>query len=155
MPQTTGQVAQGCGQIEISENGVDWTDISGETQSLEETVQTRITGEVYTLDGDAALPCGGKIEPTEITVAIVYTETDDEAYELVREIFEGSTSCGTSDMYIRWSPRGGNAGDEQITSGAGSLISFTYPPMDASSGGCILTGFTLKVGSLTTAIIAS
>jgi len=155
MAQTTSQVSLGCGYIAISTDGAAWTDISGSTQSLEETTQTRITGEVYTLDGDAALPCGGKIEPTEITVNIVYTETDAEAYEIVRLIFEGSTSCGTGDIYLRWAPRGNSAGNEQITTGAGTLVSFTYPPMNASEGGCILTGFTVRVGSLTTSIIAS
>lgn len=153
MPQTTNQVALGCGKLEISTDGSAWTDISGESQSIEGTEQTRISGELYTFDGDTALPGGGKREPMEIVVNIVYTEADAEAYETVREIFEG-TGCDAT-LYLRWSPRGGSAGHEQITTGAGNIISFTYPMMDASAGGPILVGFTVKVGSVTTAIVAS
>jgi len=153
MAQTTNAVAMACGKLEISINNADWTDISGESQSVEGTEQTRISGEGYTFDGDTAIIKGGKREPLELTIVIVYTEEDSEAYEVAREIFE-TEGCGT-DFYVRYSPRGGNAGDEQITTGTGSLISFTYPPMDATAGGPILAGFTVKAPSMITTIVAS
>lgn len=154
MAQLTTQVPMACGQLEISiDSCANWTDISGEAQSLEGAEQSRMSGEAYTLDGDYAVIAGGKREPMEITVAVVYSEDDDDAYELVREAFE-ATGCGGS-FCIRWSPRGGGAGTEQITSPAGILTNFIYPPMDASTGGPILVGFTVKVAYLTTAIIAS
>jgi hypothetical protein len=56
---------------------------------------------------------------------------------------------------VRWSPKGGNVGDERITTPAGVITSFTYPPMDAAAGGPILAGFTLKVSHVTTATITS
>jgi hypothetical protein len=132
---------------------VTWTDISGEAQSLGGTEQTRISGEAYTLTGDTALVGGGKREPMELAVAIVYTETNTEAYEVARTAFE-ATGCG-GQVCLRWSPGGGDAGDERITSTAGILVSFTYPPMDASAGGPIMSGFTLKVPGTSTAVIAS
>jgi hypothetical protein len=155
MPQTTGGVALACGQLEISLDGAcaSYTDISGESQSVEGTEQTRISGEAYTFDGDTAIIRGGKREPMELVFVIVYTETDDEAYEIIRESFE-TAGCGVN-VCVRWSPRGGNAGDERITSGTGILVSFTYPTMDATAGGPILAGFTVKVPGTSTTIVAS
>jgi hypothetical protein len=154
MAQATTQVPMACGQLEISTNGcVSWSDISGESQSLEGTEQTRMSGEAYTLEGDTALIAGGKKEPMELVFTIVYTEDNTDAYELARSHFE-TTGCG-GDFCARWSPGGGDVGDEQITTGPGILVSFTYPPMDASTGGPIMAGFTLKVASTSTTVIAS
>jgi hypothetical protein len=155
MAQATTQVPLACGKLEISTDSdcTTWTDISGEAQSVGGTEQTRMSGEAYTLTGDTALIAGGKREPMELVFVIVYTEDDDDAYELARENFE-TTGCG-SDFCARWSPRGGSAGHEQITTGVGILVSFTYPPMDASAGGPIMAGFTLKAASVSTAIVAS
>ena len=153
MAQTTDQVSMGCGKLEISINNTDWTDISGTSQSIEGTEATRMTGEAYTFDGDTALIGGGKREPMELTCNIVYTETDADGYEVTRNIFE-TVGCDT-EFYVRWSPRGGSAGDEQITTGEGRVVGFTYPPMDASAGGPIMAAFTVKVPGVATTIIAS
>ena len=115
MAQTTDQVSMGCGQLEISTDNSNWTDISGTSQSIEGTEATRMTGEAYTFDGDMALIGGGKREPMELTCNIVYTETDAEGYEQARAIFE-SSDCGNS-VCVRYSPGGGNADDEILTSG--------------------------------------
>lgn len=153
MAQTTNQVSQGCGKLEISTNNTDWTDISGSAQGITGTDQTRISGEVYTLTGDTAIIGGGKREPMELQCQIVYTETDADVYQQARIIFE-TAGCDTA-FYVRWSPGGGDAGDEQLTSGEGRIISFTYPMLDASAGGPIMAGFTCKVPGVTTTVISS
>lgn len=153
MPQTTNQVPFACGQLEVGTDGVNWTDISGEAQSLSSPEATRIVGEAYTLEGDSALVAAGKRQPIEVSAVIIYTEVDAEAYQVIRNIFEAGV-CGGS-FYLRWSPKGGSAGDERLTTGEGVLTSFTYPPMDATSGAPIVTGFTVRFGTVTTAVIAS
>lgn len=153
MAQTTAAVAMACGYVATSTDGASFTDISGVAQSVAGTEQTRISGEAYTFDGDVAIVKGGKREPMELEFVIVYTETDAEAYEQVRSRFE-ATGCG-SDFYVRWAPAGNTADKEQITTAAGILVSFTYPPIDATAGGPILGGFTIKTPSVATAIIAS
>lgn len=153
MAQTTGAVAQACGQVEISSDAITWIDISGVTQSFTPGEQTVMSGEAYTLDGDTPIIKGGKREPMENEFVIVYSETDAEGYEQARAIFE-SSNCGNI-AYVRYSPGGGDAGDEQLTSGEGTIISFTYPPLDASSGGPIIAGFTIKHNGFTTAIVSS
>lgn len=153
MAQTTAQKPQACGKLELSPDGSSWTDYSGGTQSVTGAEQTRMSGEAYTLDGDTAVIAGGKREPMELVFACVYTETDAEVYEQTRAQFETAGCDGP--LYARWSPGGGNAGDEQLTTSKGILVSFTYPPMDASTGGPIMAGFTLKVASVSTDIVAS
>jgi hypothetical protein len=153
MAQTTGAVANACAKVWISTDNITYTDISGVAQSVADTEQTRISGEAYTFTGEGAIVKSGKKEPLELTFTIVYSETDAEAYQVVRQLFETAT-C-SPNFYVRWSPRGGAADDEQITSGAGVITAFTYPPADATQGGPIITGFKVKVGDLTTTIIAS
>jgi hypothetical protein len=89
----------------------------------------------------------------ESEFVIIYSETDAEGYEQARAIFE-SSDCGNV-AYVRYSPQGGDANEEQLTSGEGTIISFTYPPLDASAGGPIVCGFTIKHNGFTTAIVGS
>lgn len=153
MTQTTGAVAQSCAKVEISSDCENYTDISGETQSVTPGDQTLMSGEGYTFSGDTPIIKGGKREPMESVFSIVYTETDAEAYERARAIFEAS-DCGNT-ICIRYSPAGGNPDDEQLTSGEGTIVSFTYPPADAASAGPIMGGFTVRHGGFTTTIVAS
>lgn len=153
MAQTTGAVANACAYVAISTNGVAFTDVGGATQSVAGTEQSRISDQAYTFTGATAIVKAGKREPMELEFVIIYTETDAEVYQQVRALFE-SGAC-EPNIYVRWSPRGGSADHEQITSDAGVLISFTYPPIDATSGAPILGGFTVKVPGVTTTIIAS
>ena len=153
MAQTTAQVSQACSKIEVSfDNCATFTDISGVSQSIEGLEQTRMSGEAYTFDGDYALITTGKREPMEVTVNIVYTETDAEGYEIVREQFE--TSGCNVPLCVKYTPRGAGAGNEAITLN-GKLIGFTYPMSDASSGDPIVAAFVIKAGYASTAIIAS
>jgi hypothetical protein len=141
-----------CGLLEVSRTPCSsWTDVSGSSQSVT-AEQTRISGETYTLDGDYAIIAGGKREPIEIAVAIVYTEIDGEAFEFVRSSFE-QAGCGP-DFCLRWSPRGGSAGDALYSTEEGVLVALNYPPMDATSGDPILAGFTLKVARIVTSVVA-
>jgi hypothetical protein len=152
MAQTTGQIPLACGQLEISSDGTNWTDVSGSVMSLSGTEQARNTGEGYTLDGDTAIVESGKRAPIELVIQCIYTESNTEVADLVRAEFEAA--CGDS-LYVRWSPDGGSVGNDRLTSGAGEIVNFQYPPMDATAGGPIITSYTVRVPSVTTAAIAS
>jgi hypothetical protein len=152
MAQTTGQIPQACGKVEVSDDGNNWDDISGSAQSVVPAEQPRNVGEGYTLTGDTAVMAAGKLQPIDVVIQIIYTENDTEAYELARAIHE--TACGAA-YYVRWSPGGGDVGDDRITSGSGLISSFQYPSMDATAGGPIITSYTVRVPSVATAAIAS
>ena len=152
MAQTAKQVSMAAGKVEVSLDGADWTDISGHEQSVDAPAQKRISGEGYTHDGDTALIAGGKREPVEVTVNIVYTEEAADAFEVARALFEADD--GTA-MYVKWSPAGGSGGDAEYSTGAGEIVSFMYPPTDASSGDPIMTAFTVKCAALTQSTVAT
>lgn len=150
--QITDSVSQSCGKVEISTNGSSWTDISGETQTVEQPEATRMVGEAFTLAGNGPIIKSGKIEAFDVVVRIMYSEADAEAYEQIRAIFE-QTGCD-NNMYMRYSPRGGSADHERLQCN-GPLTSFLYPNLDASAAGPIVGGFTLRVSGFTTTIISS
>lgn len=155
---TTNQVSSACAQIEIRipDAGVeDWTDISGEAQSVANTDQSRMSGEAYVFAGDTPIVMSGSRESMELTVTIIYTEDDSEAYTMVRNAFEDTTTCpGGGRVYLRWSPRGGGPGHEQLECN-GYLTSFTYPEVDASTGDPIVSEFSLITGGPTTSVVAT
>lgn len=154
MAQTVNSVPMACGKLEVSftEDCASWTDISGEDQSMTPAPKTRKSGEAYTLSGDGAIIQGGKLEPMDLVFAIVYTEDAAEAYSLIRAAFEAA--CG-GRVCVRWSPKGGNPGDEQLSTVYSLITSFTYPPMDASAGGPIMAGFTVRAPCVETTTITS
>ena len=152
MPQTTGALSNACAAVEISLDGVTWTDISGSTQSVSDTEQTKMSGEAYTFDGRGPIVKGGKFEPLEVSFAIVYTEVLTEAYEIARAVFE-QTGCDT-EVYVRWSPGGGLPGTIWLQI-YGPIVSFTYPALDASTAAPIMAGFVVKTGLVTTVTAAT
>lgn len=155
MPQTNDAIPLACELLEIATdaNCAGWVDISGSSQTLGGTDQSRISDQAYTLDGDGAIITAGKKEPMELVVEIVYTETAGEAFELVRAAWETGGCRGRA--CLRWSPAGGNIGDFIFTTDRGYLINFIYPPADATAGGPIMVGFTLKASEITTSVVAT
>lgn len=149
--QTANYMPMSNAKIEISANGSTWTDISGETNTVDPGDQSRTNGEMYTVAGDTAVVTAGKREPLEITVKVIYTEATGEAFEVVRAIHE--TAGGV--CYLRYAPKGGATGDAQYTSAKGVLIALTYPSTDAGDGKPVMAGFKVKTPSLTRALIAS
>lgn len=149
----TDFVPSSCSQVFVSFDGTNWTDVSGESQSVSGTEQSRMSGEVYVFAGDKALVTSGSREPMELTFAFVYSEDDAEEYGLVRANWEDTSGCG-SLIWARWSPRGGSAGHELLEA-AGYMTSFLYPEVDASSGDPIMSGFGMITAEITTTIVAS
>ena len=152
MAQTTAKVSMAASKVSVSINGSDWTDISGSAQSVEVPAQVRKSGEVYTFDGDTAIVAGGKREPVEVTVKIIYTEESGEAFETARAEFEADDGDA---FYVKFSPAGGAGGKYEFSTGAGELVSFEYPPSDASSADPVICSFTVKSSELTQATIAT
>src|SRR5512147_115138 len=116
MTQTTDSVWIGAGKVEISTNGSNWTDVSGQTNRLNVPTVERRSGSAYTLDGEWPIVKVGKMQPTEMSIRIIYTEGASDAFETFRAQYE---AAGGGTMYFRWSPKGGSGGDFQFTTGEG------------------------------------
>jgi len=148
MAQTTTSVSNRSYIVEVSTDGSAWSDISGSSSAVEDMEQERESGEAYTQDGDTAIIQTGKRKPIEPKVKLVYTPTTGEGFELVRAAFEAGTA-----LYLRVAPAGAATGKARFTSGAGWVTKFTYPPLDTEDGKPIMVGFTMKVPSMTRALI--
>lgn len=149
MAQTTSALSAKSAKVEISTNGSSWTDISGVASAVEPGTATRQSGEAYTFDGDTAIITGGKREPVELEVKIVYTEGASDGFEVVRAAFEAGTA-----LYVRYSPKGGTTGNFMFTSDSGLVVDFNYPTIDAEEAAPILTDFTVKTAKVTKSVVA-
>jgi len=150
MTQITGGFAASDAKVEISANGSSWNDISGAAASVAPGEQTRKSGEVYTQSGDTGIITGGKREPLEIEVKVVYTEGTGDYFETIRAAFEAKTP-----YYFRWSPKGGVNPDFQFATPVAFFSGLTYPDTDASSGDPAMYGFKIKTPYVTKSVVAT
>jgi len=149
MAQTEGGISFVDCKVETSPDDSVWTDISGFNASVALGGGSRQTGEAYTFDGDTAIIKGGKREPLEITVRVVYTEGASDPFEVVRALYEAG-----SDFYVRWSPKGGDSSEFLFTSDAGIITNPPYPSGEAGSGDPVMIEFTLKTPKVTKSVVA-
>jgi hypothetical protein len=146
MAQTSGAVAQGIANIEVSFNKTTWHNIGGTSQSVTGADQERQVGDAYTVDGDTAVSSPGKRTPMDLEFNILYTEISTEAYELIRAQFEDAGQG--SVIYVRYVPKGGTTGTNAMyrtpilaNAMPALLTSFRYPMFDASTAGPIMSMF--------------
>jgi len=138
MAQTTAAVCQSGYKVEISPDGTTWTDVSGVGVGIAVGGGEAQVGEQMTALGEYALVVpGNKIEPYEITIRSVYTESATEAFAIAYTAFEGASKL----LAARWAPKGtGSTSFNFATSVAGAavatvpIVSCTPPEQDASDG---------------------
>ena len=139
MTQTTGHTTLRNMQVEISSDNTNWTDISGEFNSLDVSGGEITTGEAYTADGDLPLVGIGKIALTEAKLKVIYVETSGSAWNTFFDAYVNGT-----DVYMRYSPKGGNSGNLRFTSGKGFVTSPVYPKGEVSDGVPTMCELTFK-----------
>jgi hypothetical protein len=145
MAQTTTALSGAAGTLSVRINNTGtFTDISGSSQSVDTVTMTRITGEAYTLEGTYALLTFGKIEPSEVKVNIIYTDTPAEGYQTLLTAWEQDHL-----VEVKWIPGGAVAGSDTYTTSAGKITAADLPALDASSAGPIMCSFTVRVASIT------
>lgn len=149
MAQTTGGISFVNCKVEFSTNGTTWTDVSGFASTVDVGGGVRATGEAYTFDGLNAIVRRGKAESYEITIESIYTEGAGEAYAMTKTAFESG-----SDLYVRWSPKGGTSGNKQYTSSVGIVTDPPWPKGDADSGDPVLVTTKIKCTSITESTVA-
>lgn len=147
MPQTTNAVPMSCALIEISTNSdcSGYVDVSGSSNSVSGTEQTKMVGEEYTFDGNFALVEVGKFEPMDLTFRIAFTNQATEAYRTVRDAFLAGACDGK--ICVRWVPSGDVGGDGFETNYA-PITSFQWPPVDAGAAGPIMVEFVIRASEI-------
>lgn len=150
MTQTTGAMSPQGMYVGFSTDGSSWTEITGSANSVEVGGGDRAVGTANTFGTTTAIVKYGGKAPIEVTVRGVYSEVANEAFLLAQAAYDAD-----SDVYIRWSPGGGDAGDYGYTTGAGKIINPPYPAGAADTPDPILFEFTAHVGSVTAAAIGT
>ena len=160
MSQTTGQISKGNNEkVEVSTDGSTWTDISGETTSVKVSGGEQLTGEQHVASGNYPLVTGSnKVGASTVECSFVYTETAGEAFQVVWARYEGSAKS----IYMRWSPKGGNVGDERYvcTNDAGvaipvPIVSCLPPEMESGSSDIALATFSVMAPRIFQEVISS
>jgi hypothetical protein len=149
MAQTTDYTTMRNVKVEISTDNTNWTNISGEFNSIENSGGEIGTGEVYTAEGDYPLVGIGKIALMESKLKVVYVETSGSAWNAFWDAYKNGTP-----IYVRYSPKGGNSGNKLFTSGKGFVTSPIMPAGEVSNGAPVTCELTFKHPGFTSSIIA-
>jgi hypothetical protein len=147
MAQTTGSISQGIWTAEVSTNGSSWTNISGQAGTVTPSGGDQLTGTQHTAEGSAPVVVGSnKIEATQAEVRILYTETNGEAFRIVKAAYDGANKV----IYFRYAPKGNTTGNKRYLAAndAGSafpcpIVNCMPPTLDAGSGDPAMASFTI------------
>ena len=152
MAQTTSAMPMTAGYLGISTDGSSWTDISGHFMQVSWSGGSRNSGAAYTADGDTAIIKAGKRTPLTVTASVVYTETASEPFDTAMDQYE---TAGGGDLYLRWSPGGGDSGDLGYTTTAGIVKEAAYPQGAVETGEPIPCAIVVECASITRAAIGT
>lgn len=148
MAQTTGAISFKDVKVELSTDGSSWTDIGGFMNNIKLKGFTRNTGEYYTASGDTAILKRGKRKPGTVTIECAYTEGAAEPFALA------DTAYSTpSDLYARWSPKGGASGQKRFTSDAGIVSEPVWSVGDVEKGDIVKINVTIECTTITPSTI--
>jgi hypothetical protein len=145
MTQATGLSGRD-GKVEISTDGVTFTDISGFANSWSVDGGDRMIGEAFTFDGDGPAVALGKKNRFTIAFSFLYTEGATDPAKALWDAYNSSTV-----YYVRLSPTGGSTNEFTYTSGAGYFLQPLVPDNDASSPDLLTIETEFSCGTLTRA----
>ena len=155
MAQTVYGLPRSNFQVQVSVDGVTWTDISGAAATVQRSDGDQMIGEQNTADGASPVVTGSNKKAAEtVTVRALYTEQAGEAWKTVHERYRGADKT----IFLRWAPKGGIgtvAGNAVFTcaSDAGTplkapIVNCTLPDLDAGSGDPAMFEFSVRTPSV-------
>jgi hypothetical protein len=150
--QTTGAMSAVDVYVAFSTDGTTWVDVSGTANSVQVSGGERVTGTAYTFAGDGPVLKSGKKGPITLTVKSVYDENTNNSFQKALTAYD---TAGGGNMYVRWSPGGGDSGDFGYTSSVGIVKSCVYPSADVTSGEPIMTEVVIECASVTKSAIGT
>jgi hypothetical protein len=148
MAQTTTSLTWENTKLEFSTDGAAWTDISGSTNTVEDSGGEIDTNKLFTHGTATPILGYGKKSEHKIAVNVVYTETAGEAWALLSTAYEANSAA-----YFRWSPRGGSAGQRRFTSSIGRITKLPYPSGKSEDSAPVQISAELTCASVTPATI--
>lgn len=150
MSQTTGAISFKDVKWELSTDGVTWgTDASGFTNNIKVAGGDVNTGEYFTSGAvDTPILKRGKKKALKLTIEAAYTETTSEPWDMFNTAYTNGT-----DLYLRWSPKGGSTGQKRFTTGAGIVSAPVYPQGDVEKGDIVKFNGVIECASITVSAV--
>lgn len=151
---------QALAEVEISEAGSVWTDISAMVMTLTQPALTRQTTDTFVGAGDVALVTVGKKVPVDLVFTFLYSEGSSDAWKMLQAIFDDAAKAC---VHVRWTLKGGDATELRFnTSTSGSAVgavpitSLVHPGFDKASGASpVMGGFTVRTPAIYQETISS
>lgn len=136
MAQTTGGMSGVATTVSYSNDGTNFTAISGSVNSVTVSGGARQSGETYSFDGDHAIVTDGKREPIEVEANCVYTELTGEAFAVAWAEFDADDG---DSFWLRWV-----YSSDTWTTDTGVLLACLPPSSEAAPGDPLMASVTLK-----------
>ena len=153
MAQTTTSVWGGAAKVEIGTSTTGFTDISGMSNLVDSPLVERRQGESYTFDGEDPIVKVGKKQSIQIPLQVIYTEGANDAYKMLQTQYE---AAGGGTIYLRWSPKGGDAtGEFNYLTDIGFVQGFQYPSVDAEEDGPMVVSANIQTAAITQGTVAT
>jgi hypothetical protein len=148
MAQTTTNMTWENTKLEFSTDNSSWTDISGSTNSVEDSGGEIDISKLFTHGTATPIVGFGKKTEHKIAVNVIYTETAGESWAILSAAYEAN-----SDAYFRWSPAGGTSGKKRYTTSKGRITKLPYPSGKSESSDPVQISAELTCASVTPATI--
>lgn len=109
-------------KVEFSANGTTWTDVTSDSNSVAMSGFELETDSVGLFGQAKKDQTAGGYAIGTVTVRLMYVETTSSGWGLAHTAWVNRTN-----LYVRWSPRGGTTGQYRFTSDAGYVKNPVWP----------------------------
>lgn len=109
-------------KVEFSANGTTWTDVTSDSNSVAMSGFELETDSVGLFGQAKKDQTAGGYAIGTVTVRLMYVETTSSGWGLAHTAWVNRTN-----LYVRWSPRGGTTGQYRFTSDAGFVKNPVWP----------------------------
>lgn len=130
--QTVGHMTSKHAKLRVSTDGVNYTDISGSSNSFSPTGGSHGVGSTHTFEGTTPVVGLGRKELVTATIRMIYTEVDGESADLFDGFFNNQ-----DPIWVDWRPAGDGVGKWQWI-GKGYCPDPVTPAGDATSSDIIV-----------------
>lgn len=151
MARTTEALSFVAADVEVSQDGSTWTDLSSYGTSIAVAGGDRSTGEINVFDDERPIVTAGKKASQDVTIRYAYTEEVAGPFATLR----GWDDTEGGIIYVRFWPAGQVAGNFVFETGEAIITTFNDPGGEAGSGEPVLCEITAKCEQLSRSVWTS
>jgi len=153
MPRTSEGLSFVAADVEVSQDGVTWIELSCYGSSIATSGGDRATGEVNVYCDEIPIVKAGKKASKDLTIRYVYTEETGASAPFTNIHLWDLTEGGV--VYARYWPAGKVAGNFTFSTGQAIITHHDDPSGEAGAGDPVLCELAIKCEQLTKTIWVS